>query len=221
MNHVHLVSEWGSLLEDNPHTHRNLNLTAGSYAHIHIAQFSMSQQHQLLAHDTASSPGARLSPLSHFLSHFSVESPSHSLSLPTPSSLPHRSIDELIGRANLLRQRKVPLAKTAGLDLSYLTTFAGPSGKSSERIDQAVHSNGPVLDDRILADPQIQEAIKNQVRGCVGVWGWRVPAWPSVSAGAKGFARNKTEDEYCATRCSGSSCMLWWVAGCCCWSCGW
>lgn len=82
--------------------------------------------------------------------------------------LSHRSIDELIGRADLLRQRKVPLAKTAGLDLSYLTTFAGPSGKSSERIHQAVHSNGPVLDDRILADPQIQEAIKNQVRGCGG-----------------------------------------------------
>ena len=74
-----------------------------------------------------------------------------------------RSIDELIGRADLLRQRKVQLAKTSGLDLSFLTTFAGPSGKSSDRIQQAVHTDGVLLDDRILAEKDMQEAIKNQV----------------------------------------------------------
>ena len=77
---------------------------------------------------------------------------------------PLRSIDELIGRADLLRQRKVQLAKTSGLDLSFLTTFAGPSGKSSDRIKQAVHTDGVLLDDRILAEKDVQDAIKNQVR---------------------------------------------------------
>ena len=74
-----------------------------------------------------------------------------------------RSIDELIGRADLLRQRNVQLAKTAGLDLSFLTTFAGASGKSSERIRQAVHTDGVLLDDRILAEKDVMEAIKTQV----------------------------------------------------------
>jgi hypothetical protein len=50
----------------------------------------------------------------------------------------------------------------AGLDLSFLTTYAGPSGRSSVRLAQAVHSNGPVLDDEILADKDVQEAIRTQ-----------------------------------------------------------
>lgn len=54
------------------------------------------------------------------------------------------------------------LAKTAGLDLSFLTTYAGPSGRSSERIASAVKSNGPVIDDRILADAEVMDAIKNE-----------------------------------------------------------
>jgi len=72
------------------------------------------------------------------------------------------SLDELIGRVDLLRQRDVTLAKTANLDLTFLTTFAGESGKSSERRVQAVHSNGPQLDDEILADPEVQAAIAQQ-----------------------------------------------------------
>ena len=39
---------------------------------------------------------------------------------------------------------------------------AGESGKSSERRVQAVHSNGPQLDDEILADPEVQAAIAQQ-----------------------------------------------------------
>ncbi len=46
-----------------------------------------------------------------------------------------------------------------GLDLSFLTTFAGPSGKSSERIGSAPHSNGPQLDDKVLQDPEIQVCV--------------------------------------------------------------
>lgn len=41
------------------------------------------------------------------------------------AQLGFRSMDELIGRADLLRQRDLSLAKTAGLDLSFLTTYAG------------------------------------------------------------------------------------------------
>jgi glutamate synthase (ferredoxin) len=75
-----------------------------------------------------------------------------------------RSLDELVGHADYLQQRDAPLAKTQGLDLSFLTTYAGDSGTSSIRIAQAVHSNGPQLDDEILADKDVQTAIRTQVR---------------------------------------------------------
>ena len=74
-----------------------------------------------------------------------------------------RSLDELVGRADLLKPRSgAKLAKTAGLDLSYITTFAGPAGKSSARIAAAVHGNGPVLDDGLLADPEVVAAIASE-----------------------------------------------------------
>ena len=47
-----------------------------------------------------------------------------------------RSLDELVGRADLLRQRDMALAKTTGLDLSFITTYAGPVKPSSTRIVQ-------------------------------------------------------------------------------------
>ncbi|KAK9827155.1 hypothetical protein WJX74_008527 [Apatococcus lobatus] len=76
------------------------------------------------------------------------------------ASLGLRSLDELVGRADLLKQRDIRLAKTTGLDLSFVTTFAGPTGSSSERMKNEVHSNGPQLDDDILADPEVMAAIK-------------------------------------------------------------
>jgi glutamate synthase (ferredoxin) len=36
-----------------------------------------------------------------------------------------KSLDELVGHADFLQQRDTPLAKTSGLDLSFLTTYAG------------------------------------------------------------------------------------------------
>ena len=51
------------------------------------------------------------------------------------------SLDELVGRADLLKQRDIRLAKTTGLDLSFITTFAGEVGSSTERY---VWSLGPV-----------------------------------------------------------------------------
>lgn len=70
-----------------------------------------------------------------------------------------RSLNDIVGRADLLRQRDITLGKTAGLDLSFLTTYAGECGSSKARIAQATHSNGPVLDDGILADAAVAEAI--------------------------------------------------------------
>lgn len=67
-----------------------------------------------------------------------------------------RSLNELIGRADVLRQRPGPLAKTAGLDLGFLTTYVPTTGASDVRRAQPVHDNGPQLDDRILADADVQ-----------------------------------------------------------------
>ena len=46
-----------------------------------------------------------------------------------------RSLDELIGRADLLRQKDdLKLGKTSHLDMSFLTTYAGHEpGSSSQR----------------------------------------------------------------------------------------
>ena len=56
------------------------------------------------------------------------------------ASLGLRSLDELVGRADLLRQRDMALAKTTGLDLSFITTYAGPVAPSSTRIAQCASS---------------------------------------------------------------------------------
>ncbi|KAI8464547.1 MAG: ferredoxin-dependent glutamate synthase [Monoraphidium minutum] len=74
-----------------------------------------------------------------------------------------RSLDELVGRSDLLRQRPdLKLGKTAGLNLSFLTSFPGAAGSSSGRIASGVHDNGPQLDDVILADEEVQAAIAQQ-----------------------------------------------------------
>ena len=54
------------------------------------------------------------------------------------ASLGMRSLDELVGRADLLKQSVTKLPKTEGLDLSFLTTFAGKSGSSNKRRGQEV-----------------------------------------------------------------------------------
>jgi glutamate synthase (ferredoxin) len=78
------------------------------------------------------------------------------------ASLGMRNLDELTGRSDLLRQRDHPLAKTNGLDLSFITKYAGPSQSYSNRVNAETHGNGKVLDDEILADPEVMEAIKSE-----------------------------------------------------------
>ena len=69
-------------------------------------------------------------------------------------------LDELIGRNDLLRPRQVALTKTTSLDLSSLL---GPMPAATDRSwlqhDAEAHGNGPILEDQLLADPQVLEAM--------------------------------------------------------------
>lgn len=78
------------------------------------------------------------------------------------AKLGYRSLSEIIGRTDLLTQNpEVNIAKTNGLDLSCLINLPNVKQDRSWLEHGDVHSNGAVLDDDILADPAIQEAIAN------------------------------------------------------------
>ncbi|KAG2290707.1 hypothetical protein Bca52824_050311 [Brassica carinata] len=78
------------------------------------------------------------------------------------SQLGYEKLDDIIGRTDLLKPRDISLVKTH-LDLSYLLSSVGLPKRSSTSIrKQEVHSNGPVLDDTILQDPEIMDAIENE-----------------------------------------------------------
>ncbi len=77
--------------------------------------------------------------------------------------LGYRSLTEIIGRADILKVRGgVELAKTAALNLNCLTKLPDTTRDRSWLQHEAVHSNGPVLDDSLLADAAIEAAIANQ-----------------------------------------------------------
>ncbi|NET91647.1 MAG: glutamate synthase subunit alpha, partial [Kamptonema sp. SIO1D9] len=81
--------------------------------------------------------------------------------------LGYRTLFEIIGRSDLLVQRKdKSLSKTRGLDLGILTKNLNGFGRSFLEHEE-VHSNGPMLDDKLLADREIAECIANQGKvGC-------------------------------------------------------
>jgi glutamate synthase (ferredoxin) len=75
--------------------------------------------------------------------------------------LGYRSLSEVIGRADLLTVRsEVNLNKTQALNLDCLTKLPDTKTNRSWLVHEEVHSNGPVLDDQLLADADIQTAIK-------------------------------------------------------------
>ncbi|KZV57862.1 Glutamate synthase 1 isoform 1 [Dorcoceras hygrometricum] len=77
--------------------------------------------------------------------------------------LGYEKLDDIIGHTELLKPRDISLMKTQHLDLSYFLSSAGLPKWSSTRIrNQEVHSNGPVLDDLLLSDPEIAAAIDNE-----------------------------------------------------------
>ncbi len=79
------------------------------------------------------------------------------------AKLGYRSLNEIIGRADLLVQNSdAHIAKTNGLDLSCLINLPDAKKDRSWLEHGDVHTNGNVLDDEILADPDVAGAIDNQ-----------------------------------------------------------
>ena len=79
------------------------------------------------------------------------------------AKLGYRNLEEIIGRTDLLTQNaEVEIAKTDGLDLSCLIDLPNVKSDRSWLNHGDVHTNGEVLDDKILADDAIQSAIANQ-----------------------------------------------------------
>jgi glutamate synthase (ferredoxin) len=78
------------------------------------------------------------------------------------AKLGYKSIADIIGRADLLKMRDgVKLTKTQAINLDCLTKLPDTKNDRSFLVHEPVHSNGPVLDDDLLADAEIQSAIAN------------------------------------------------------------
>ncbi|MEM9922893.1 MAG: glutamate synthase large subunit [Cyanobacteria bacterium P01_D01_bin.50] len=72
----------------------------------------------------------------------------------------YRSLREVIGRADLMKMREgVDLAKTQALNLDCLLKLPDTKNNHSWLQHEEVHSNGAVLDDDLLADSEIKNAI--------------------------------------------------------------
>ncbi len=79
------------------------------------------------------------------------------------AKLGYTKLEDIIGRADLLKVREnAALTKTQSLNLDCLTKLPDTRTDRSWLIHEAVHSNGPVLDDELLADDALQSAIQNQ-----------------------------------------------------------
>ncbi|MEK0185710.1 glutamate synthase-related protein, partial [Microcoleus anatoxicus] len=79
------------------------------------------------------------------------------------AKLGYKSIADIIGRGDLLTMRAgVKLTKTQEINLDCLTKLPDTKTDRTFLIHGDVHSNGPVLDDDLLADAEIQSAIANQ-----------------------------------------------------------
>jgi glutamate synthase (ferredoxin) len=78
------------------------------------------------------------------------------------ANLGYKSLQDIIGQYNLLGQKNnVALAKTRFLKIE--TLFLGKNYVENIKLSNnfSANSNGPVLDDEILADPNVIEAINN------------------------------------------------------------
>ncbi|NET58377.1 MAG: glutamate synthase large subunit [Symploca sp. SIO2E6] len=79
------------------------------------------------------------------------------------AKLGYRSLTDVIGRADLLKMRQdVQLTKTSALDLNCLLQLPDTRSDRSFLNHGGVHSNGTVVDDQLLRDPEIQDCIRNQ-----------------------------------------------------------
>lgn len=72
-------------------------------------------------------------------------------------------LEDLIGRSDLLKPRGVALAKTKCVDLSsLLAPISGSEHRSWLTHSSQAHGNGPILEDQLLADPELMAAIESQ-----------------------------------------------------------
>ncbi|MEO1445923.1 MAG: glutamate synthase-related protein, partial [Cyanobacteria bacterium J06635_11] len=79
------------------------------------------------------------------------------------AKLGYKSLSEIVGRADLLVARNdVSLAKTKALDLSALVNLPDVKGDRTWLNHGDIHTNGSVLDDEILADAEVSQAIATQ-----------------------------------------------------------
>ncbi|MBE9029372.1 glutamate synthase subunit alpha [filamentous cyanobacterium LEGE 11480] len=79
------------------------------------------------------------------------------------AKLGYRSLNEVIGRADLLKVRAgATLTKTASFNLDCLTNLPDTKTDRTWLNHGEAHSNGFVLDDEILADDALRSAIANQ-----------------------------------------------------------
>ena len=77
--------------------------------------------------------------------------------------LGYRRLEDIIGRADLLVSRSdVQLTKTKALTLTCITDLPDVRSDRSWLNHEDVHGNEPVLEDQLLADAEITEAIRNQ-----------------------------------------------------------
>jgi glutamate synthase (ferredoxin) len=74
-------------------------------------------------------------------------------------------LEDLIGRTELLQPRAVQLAKTKAIDLScLLDPISQAADRSWLQHDAEAHSNGPILEDQLLADAELVAAIEGHGR---------------------------------------------------------
>ncbi|GBG59394.1 hypothetical protein CBR_g38420 [Chara braunii] len=93
-------------------------------------------------------PGAPGDLVNYFL--YVAEEVRHAL-----AQLGYSKMDDIIGKTHLFAPRLVDLEKSNSFDLSFILTEASETeSTSSERRRQPVHTNGDVLDDELLADPE-------------------------------------------------------------------
>ncbi|MGB7416272.1 MAG: glutamate synthase large subunit [Thermosynechococcaceae cyanobacterium] len=76
-----------------------------------------------------------------------------------------RSLNDIIGRSDLLQMREgASLTKTAAVNLDCLTMLPDSRTERGWLQHETVHSNGPVFDDQLLADPDVQAALSRQTQ---------------------------------------------------------
>ncbi|NEP19015.1 MAG: glutamate synthase subunit alpha, partial [Leptolyngbya sp. SIO4C1] len=79
--------------------------------------------------------------------------------------LGYRSLTEIVGRTDLLKPRSgLTLTKTQSLNLAAIISLPDTRRDRSWLEHETVHSNGPVLDDEILARDEVAQAIEQQRR---------------------------------------------------------